>query len=65
MNFPDTETSIIFDSPYEVATFQEGDEGYEYANCRPSIKKPKSRRINVINENKSKCLWKFIQHCRY
>ena len=24
-----------------------------------------SKRINVINENKSKCLWKFIQHCRF
>ena len=65
MNFPDTEVSIIFDRPYDVATFQEGDIGYEFAKDRPNIKKPVGRRINVINENKPKCLWKFIQHCRY
>ena len=40
MNFPDTEVSIIFDRPYDVATFQEGDIGYEFAKDRPNIKKP-------------------------
>jgi hypothetical protein len=65
MNFPDTEVSIIFDRPYEVAKFDEADKGYQFAKDRPSIKKPVGRRINVINENKPKCLWKFIQHCRY
>lgn len=65
MNFPDTEISIIFDRPYDVAKFSKEDSGYEYAENRPSIKKPIGRRINVINENKSKCLWKFIQHCRF
>jgi len=65
MNFPDTEVSIIFDRPYEVAAFEKEDRGYDLAKERPSIKKPVGRRINVINENKPKCLWKFIQHCRY
>jgi len=65
MNFPNTDSSIIFDRPYDVAKFEKEDPGYEYAENRPSIKKPVGRRINVINENKSKCLWKFIQHCRY
>lgn len=65
MNFPDTEVSIIFDREYEVAQFEREDLGYEFSQDRPSIKKPEGRRINVINENKPKCLWKFIQHCRY
>jgi hypothetical protein len=29
------------------------------------IKKPNEKRISIINENKSKCLWKFIEHCTY
>ena len=65
MNFPDTDVSIILDRPYDVAQFTPEDPGFSYFENRPSIKKPVRPRINVINENKSKCLWKFIQHCRY
>lgn len=32
---------------------------------RPSIKKPAAKRISIINENKSKCYWKFILHTTY
>ena len=65
MNFPDTEVSIILDRQYEVVKFEKEDCGYQFEQNRPNIKKPKGRRINVINENKPKCLWKFIQHCRF
>lgn len=65
MNFPDADTPIVLDEPYDVIKFDEKDPGYTYAENRPNIKKPVKIRINVINENKSKCLWKFIQHCRY
>jgi len=43
----------------------EGDEGWEYVKNRPTIQKPEERRISIINENKSKCLWKFVQHCSF
>ena len=49
MNFPDTEVSIIFDRPYEVAKLEKEDRGYDFAKDRPSIKKPVGRRINVID----------------
>jgi len=28
MNFPDTDISIIFDRPYEIAKFERDDPGY-------------------------------------
>lgn len=31
---------------------------------RPSIKQANEKRTSIINENKSKCLWKFIEHCK-
>ena len=49
MNFPDTDVSIIFDRPYEVAKLEPEDRGYQFEKDRPSIKKPVGRRINVIN----------------
>ena len=49
MNFPDTDVSIIFDRYFEVANFEKGDKGYEFAKDRPSTKKAVCRRINVIN----------------
>jgi hypothetical protein len=41
------------------------DEYFKYYQERPKIKKPSGVRIPIINENKSKCLWKFINHCSY
>ena len=40
-----------------------GDIAYDYKNVRPAIKMAKEKRTSIINENKSKCLWKLIQHC--
>jgi hypothetical protein len=43
----------------------ETDPGLEYIKARPKIKKPNEKRTAIINENKNKCYWKFIEHCTY
>ena len=37
----------------------------KFSSERPIIKKPVDTRIPIINESKSKCLWRLKQHCSY
>jgi hypothetical protein len=65
MNFADRSNIIYLDAPIaDERSLGEGDNGWDYVKERPSIKRPNQTRSSIINENKSKCLWKFIQHCR-
>lgn len=64
MNFSQSGEMIPLDIKY-------GSEVYQPQKCgrfiaqRPSIKTPNDVRAYIINENKSKCLWKFIEHCSF
>ena len=65
MNFADKDDPIHLDADYNVEEIPVDHLFNEYSNARPIIKKPAQNRIPIINENKSKCLWKFINHCSY
>ena len=64
-NFLESEDCIYLDSDERSVKLEEECDFKTFEKQRPLIKKPKNIRIPVINENKSKCLWKFIQHCSY
>jgi hypothetical protein len=65
MNFVYNNSMIYLDSPIsEERETKEGEPGWEYVKNRPSIKLANEKRTSIINENKSKCLWKFIEHCK-
>lgn len=53
------------DAKFEVAEAERGSVEESYVEKRPLIKKPVEKRIAIINENKSKCYWKFILHTPY
>ena len=64
MNFVLGDNVSYLDNP--IKDRREADERdivYPYKNARPAIKMANEKRTSIINENKSKCLWKFIQHC--
>lgn len=65
MNFAENDRPIYLDTPYPLSPLPEADAGWDLVRSRPVIKKPNEKRISIINENKSKCLWKFIEHCTY
>jgi hypothetical protein len=64
MNFVLGDNVVYLDSPIkDERSIEEGDVAFDYSKVRPAIKSANERRTSIINENKSKCLWKFIQHC--
>lgn len=65
MNFSEFNIPIYLDIDEDLNPVPPGHPFYSFAAERPSIKKPEDKRIPIVNENKSKCLWKFIQHCSY
>jgi hypothetical protein len=66
VNFPpDTESPAFLDKSFRLVEPGKKDPSHKYFQERPKIKKPNGVRISIINENKSKCLWKFISHCSY
>lgn len=66
VNFPpDTNSATFLDIRGKVTEPKINDKEYKYFQKRPQIKQPIGVRIPIINENKSKCLWKFINHCSY
>lgn len=66
MNYSELNEPIYLDQDKDVGfSVPEDNEAFDYFKSRPSIKKPIGERISVINENKSKCLWKMILHCNY
>jgi hypothetical protein len=65
MNFAENDTPIKLDKDFEIAQAEKGSIEETYIQKRPFIKKPVETRISVINENKSKCYWKFILHTPY
>jgi hypothetical protein len=60
MNFSDANNPIYLDIDFNLRSVEPDHSFYEYSAQRPSIKKPEDVRISIVNENKSKCLWKFI-----
>ena len=62
-NFVEADTPIFLDDYFSHQEIPENHEFKPFEKQRPYIKKPKNMRVPIINENKSKCLWKFIQHC--
>jgi hypothetical protein len=65
MNFAENDTPVKLDIPFDVKSAEKGSIEETYIQKRPFIKKPVDKRIAVINENKSKCYWKFILHNAY
>lgn len=65
MNFAETEQAIFLDTDLGLKEVPQEHPFFEFSSIRPSIKKPINTRIPIVNENKDKCLWKFIQHCSY
>ena len=64
MNFVLGDNVSYLDCPIkDEREIEPGDIAFEYRNVRPAIKMANEKRTSIINENKSKCLWKFIQHC--
>ena len=64
MNFVLGDNVVYLDAPIPgEQPIEAGDVAYEYSRVRPAIKSANERRASIINENKSKCLWKFIEHC--
>lgn len=65
MNFVCNDSTIYLDAPIaDEKPPGQGDPGWEYVKNRPAIKQANENRTSIINENKSKCLWKFIEHCK-
>ena len=63
MNFDEKEEPVALDIQEALQEIPESHPCRVFSDLRPSIKRPQNFRIAIINENKSKCLWKFIQHC--
>lgn len=59
MNFSQTDETIALDIQYGSEVYQ-AEKCAKFISQRPSIKTPNDIRQFIINENKSKCLWKFI-----
>ena len=56
---------IYLDVEHDDVALPEDHEFIPLLQQRPSIKKSNDKRVPVVNENKDKCYWKFIQHCSY
>lgn len=65
MNFDEKDKAIALDTEMKLNPLPESDPGLDYIKARPKIKKPNQKRTSIINENKNKCYWKFIEHCTY
>jgi len=65
MNFEEKNKEIYLDTKPTLNPLPEDDVlSISYLKNRPAIKTPNDIRTAIINENKSKNLWKFIEHCK-
>jgi hypothetical protein len=60
VNFNDGSDYVFLDKEFERPEFKENDPALTYISVHPIIRIGYPPRINVVNQNKSKCLWKFI-----
>jgi hypothetical protein len=51
---------VFLDKEFGKPDFDERDPAITYTSIHPKIKIGYPSRINVVNQNKSKCLWKFV-----
>lgn len=60
VNFNEGTDYVFLDKEFERLEFSEEDQALAYLSVQPRIKIGFPKRINVVNQNKSKCLWRFI-----
>ena len=64
VNFDDTGKEVFIDIDVKLIEFKVTDIAQKYINL-PTIKKSKVKRVEVVNQNKSKTLWKILKHEDY
>jgi hypothetical protein len=65
VNFNEGTDFVFLDKEFEKPDFGLDDPALNYLHVQPSIKIDFPKRINVVNQNKSKCLWRFILYEDY